>query len=348
MDEQQSFTRDRLDALPGRTALHERMVELTYLDAVSSPTRYGKRYFYTRAHKDKEKGIYYYREGREGPEQVLIDPNLLSDDGSVSVHGTYPSHDGRYVAYKLSRNNADASTMFVRDLETGKDLAEDVIEGARYANAAWLPDGSGFYYVGLPVDSAIPEPEMPGHAEIRFHRRGTAPSADTVVVPATNDPTMFLGVGVSFDGRWLVVYKVRGEGNEVWYRDLRKPKSELRALATGFDAAVTASRPTRASPTRTCCAWTRRTPSASAGRRSCPSARTSSRPRTSWAASWCSTTCTRRTRSSRCTGSTASSCARSSSRAWARAAGSSAARTTTRPTTTSRRSPRRRRSSAPA
>jgi prolyl oligopeptidase len=238
MNEQQAFSRDRLDRLPGRAALAERMNALTYLDAVSAPARYGTRYFYTRSHKDKEKAIYYYREGRDGAEQVLIDPNLLSDDGSVSVHGTYPSDDGRYVAYKLSRNNADAATMFVRDLTTGKDLADDVIEGSRYANAAWLPDGSGFYYVGLPVDASIPIPEMPGHAEIRFHRLGTPASADTVVVPPTHDPTMFLGVGVSFDGHWLVVYKVRGEGNELWYRDLRKPGSELRALSTGFDAAV--------------------------------------------------------------------------------------------------------------
>lgn len=236
MRAQDDFTRSHLGALPGREALAERVAALTYIDSISPPYRRGDRFFYSRSHKDKEKSVYYVKQGRDGDEQVLIDPNLLSDDGSISVSGMSPSHSGRWVAYKLSENNADAATMYVRDLETGRDTAIDVIRGARYAHASWTRDDKGFYYVALPVGEDVPVAEMPGHAHVRYHRLGEDPASDEIVVPATGDPTMFLGAGVSEDGRWLFLYKTRGENNEVYFRDRRKKNGAFTPLAVGFDA----------------------------------------------------------------------------------------------------------------
>lgn len=236
MRQQDELSRSFLSALPGREALAQRIAELTYIDAVSPPYRRGDRFFYSRSHADKEKSVFYVRRGTDGPEEVLIDPNLLSDDGSISVSGMSPSHSGRYVAYKLSKNNADAATMYVRDLSTGKDSEIDVIEGARYASASWTPDDKGFYYVALPVGEEVPVAEMPGHAHVRYHVLGTDPSTDEIVVPATGDPRMFLGAGVSEDGHWLLLYKIRGKNTEIWFRDRRKRSTEFQPLATGFTA----------------------------------------------------------------------------------------------------------------
>jgi prolyl oligopeptidase len=133
---------------------------------------------------------------------VLIDPNTLSPDGSVSVHGIFPSRDGRLVAYKLSRNNADASILQIRDLEAGRDLP-DLIDNARYASPSWTPDGRGFYYVWLPPDPTIPPAELPGRAEVRYHRVGEPGPGDAVIAPATGDASRFVGVHLSRDGAWL-------------------------------------------------------------------------------------------------------------------------------------------------
>jgi prolyl oligopeptidase len=240
MRAQDDLSRSFLSELPGRDALAKRIAELTYIDAISPPYRRGDRFFYSRSHADKEKGVYYVKRGADGPEEVLIDPNLLSDDGSISVSGLSPSHTGRFVAYKLSKNNADAATMYVRDLQTGADSEIDVIEGARYASAAWTPDDKGFYYVALPVGEDVPVAEMPGHASVRYHVLGTDPARDELVVPATGDPRMFLGVGVSEDGHWLLLYKVRGKTTELYFRDRRKRSDAFVPLATGFDARYSA------------------------------------------------------------------------------------------------------------
>ncbi len=234
MDAQDEVARKYLASRPERAALTKRFHELVYVDTISPPSRHGDRYVYSRNHVDKEKGIYYMRKG-DGPEQVLIDPNALSDDGSISVQGLSVSNEGRYAAYELSVNNADTSTMHIRDLDTGEDLP-DVLEGTRYASPAWTPDEKGFYYVALPTDKAIPVAEMPGHQHVRYHRLGTKQSEDELVEPSLGDPTKFLGIGVSLDGHWLFKYVTRGEYNEVYFRDRRRKSSAWTSLATGFDA----------------------------------------------------------------------------------------------------------------
>ena len=217
--EQDAYARDRLAALPTTAAVRARLAELLYVDAVSAPVRRGTRTFYTRRHKDREKAIYYVREG-DGEERVLIDPNTLSADGSVSVHGVFPSRDGRLLAYKLSVNNADASTLHLRDLDSGRELA-DRIDNARYASPAWTPDGRGFYYVWLPGDPGVPPAELPGRAEVRFHRVGDPGPADVVVAPATGDASRFVGVQLSRDGRHLLISHQHGwNSTDVYFKDL--------------------------------------------------------------------------------------------------------------------------------
>src|SRR2546428_48768 len=98
--------------------------------------------------------------GAAPPRPPLIDPNALSANGSVSLDRWAPARDGRYVAYALSRNNADDATLYVREVATGRDLAGDTIEGARYAYPSWTPDGKGFYYTWLPTDPPIPAADL--------------------------------------------------------------------------------------------------------------------------------------------------------------------------------------------
>ncbi|MDC0723342.1 prolyl oligopeptidase family serine peptidase [Nannocystis bainbridge] len=233
MAAQDDYARERLQALPRRDAIATRLGELLDIDAMSAPYHRGGNYFYTRRHKGVQKPIYYLRRGDQGREEVLIDPNKLSPDGSVAVHGIFPDFGGRLVVYKLSQNNADASTLYLRDLATGRDLG-DIIEGARYASPAWTPDGSGFYYVWLPTDPGIPPSELPGRAEVRYHRVGEPASKDSIVAPATGDPSRFVGVGLSRDGRWLFLHHQHGwTSSDVYVRDLHAGEREFRPLVVG-------------------------------------------------------------------------------------------------------------------
>jgi prolyl oligopeptidase len=230
------MTRTALSQLPQRQALHARFTELFYLDSISSPTKRGKRYFYTRRHKDKEKSIVYWKEGEKGEEKVLLDPHLMSADGTTSLGGWYPTYDGKNVAYKLKANNADESVMYLRNVQTGEDSKVDVIEGVKYSGASWTPKGDGFYYTYLPKGPDISVAERPGYAEVRFHKVGTDPKTDELVFPHTGSAQTFVGGGVSRDGRYLLVYVSHGwNATDVYFKDLRKKKkrkSKKKAPAT--------------------------------------------------------------------------------------------------------------------
>ena len=223
MTAQDGFTRQRLASLPGRDALAARLKELLYVDSLGAPLHRGTRYFYARRLASKEKSIVYWKEGVDGAERVLLDPNGWSADGSASLGTWSVSWDGARVAYGKKVNNSDEATLYVADVATGKDSDVDVIEGAKYAGPSWTPDGSAFYYTKLPLDPKIPASERPGWADIRLHRIGADPKLDVIVREKLGDPTTFQNVHITRDGRFLFLTVSHGwTSTEIWFRDLGK------------------------------------------------------------------------------------------------------------------------------
>ncbi len=240
-----TYTRKVLAKLPERDLLAKRVAAFSYLDTMTAPIRRGKRFFYFRRHHDKEKAVAYWREGEKGAEQVLIDPNTLSKDGSISLKGVFPNFQGTKVAYNLSKNNADQATLYVMDVTTGRISKTDTIPGTKYAWPNWTPDGKGFFYTRLPTDPKIPASELSGHAAIYFHRLGTPYTKDALVFQKTGDPKLFIWPELSRDGRWLFVFKEKGWSHtDVYYTKMRRSgpgrkPPKFRVLATppkGADA----------------------------------------------------------------------------------------------------------------
>lgn len=237
MTEQDRVTRNALGARPERAAVLDRLKQLTYIDSANVPFRRGGRFFYEGKPKNREKGIWYWRATLDGPDQILLDPQTLSAEGMISIGTIFPTWDGKTVAFSVHERGADDATLKVIDVATGRESTIDQIPGARYASPQWLPDGSGFYYAGLPVDAAIPVDQIPGQVEIRFHRRGTNFRQDQVIYPKTGDPTHFLNVSLSRDGRWLLVFDSRGwTASNIYFRDLRDPQATFKPLVVGRDA----------------------------------------------------------------------------------------------------------------
>jgi prolyl oligopeptidase len=237
MAEQDAAARSALAGLPARQALRRRFRELYYVDAISAPLHRGGRYFYTRRHADREKAVVYWREGAQGSERVLLDPNAISADGSTALGVWVPAWDGGTVVYALRPNNSDEATLYVRDVATGRISDVDVIEGGKYAEPCWTPAGDGFYYTWLPAEPGVAIADRPGRAEIRFHRLGVPQASDLLVYPRTGDARTFLSVDLSRDGRWLFVYVAHGwNSTDVYVRDLTSPTAAWRPLAVGRDA----------------------------------------------------------------------------------------------------------------
>lgn len=224
------LSRNYLDALPGRAALKERLEQLYYIDTISVPSRAGDRLFYTKHRANQEKTVLYWRPvGDPNSEHVLVDPNQFMATSNAALGVTSPSLDGKLLAYTLKPNNADEATLYVKDVASGNDLPGEVIEGAKYADPSWLPDGSGFVYTYLP-------PAAPGHvqdriglAEVRYHQLGTDSKRDPVIHAKTGDPTKFIGAEISRDGKWIFFEQHNGwDKNDLYYQPLKgAPMAEM-------------------------------------------------------------------------------------------------------------------------
>jgi prolyl oligopeptidase len=113
-------------------------------------------------------------------ESSLIDVNALAPDGTIALDWWYPSKDGRYVAFGVSANGSEISTLQVMNVESGGLLPEK-IERARAASVAWLPDSSGFYYTRYPRPGDVPAGEEMYNRRVFFHALGKSVAADGTV-----------------------------------------------------------------------------------------------------------------------------------------------------------------------
>jgi prolyl oligopeptidase len=240
MKAQDTYARARLAKLPGRDALAARFAQVFYFDATDAPEHRGSRYFFARKHKDQEKATVSWKQGERGNEQVLLDPNTWSADGSAGLKGWWPSPDGRYVAFNKSEHNADETTMSVLEVATGKPLAES-ISGTKYGEASWAADGRGFYYIWVPAPSdQVPVADRPGFAELRYHALGTDPAKDPVLHEPTRDPQTFLRGVASRDGHWLFAEVQHGwSSSDVYFKDLRAHQPGWSVLVEGVAANFT-------------------------------------------------------------------------------------------------------------
>ncbi|HLL16231.1 MAG TPA: prolyl oligopeptidase family serine peptidase [Pyrinomonadaceae bacterium] len=239
-DAQNAHTRRALDSLPARAAINQRLSQLLSIGTLSAPAPRRGRYFYTRREGQQNQPVLYVREGVQGTERVLLDPNALSTDGTIALDWWYESHDGKRLAYGLSEGGSEQSTLYVLDVDTGRNL-KDKIPYTRAASLAWLPAGDGFYYTRFPAPGAVAKGEENYHRRVFLHRLGDDPLNDAEVFRREEKPTEWPGVGLSRDGRWLTITVSRGPGkNDLYLRDLRDETSKLVAVAEGEDASYSA------------------------------------------------------------------------------------------------------------
>jgi prolyl oligopeptidase len=233
---QNAYTESRLAARPERAAFGERLAELLAVGTVSAPVERGGRYFYTRREGAQDQPVLYVREGLDGPDRPLVDPNSASADSTVALDWWHVAEDGALVCYGFSDHGDEKSTLYVIDVTTGA-LLPDVIPRTRACSVAWEPDRAGFYYTRYPAPGTVPEGEEGYHRHVFHHTLGADPETDPELFGAGRDMTDWPSVDLSPDGRRLLVLVDQGwTRTQVYVRDVREPDGAFRLLSEGIDA----------------------------------------------------------------------------------------------------------------
>ena len=232
------ITQDYLSRITFRSKLLKRMKELVNYEKVSAPSyikQTGKWYFYRNSGLQNQSVMYVMdRLGDEKNARVFLDPNKLSDDGTVALKGISFSHNGKYAAYSISRSGSDWQEFYVMDAETGK-LLDDHIVWAKFSGASW--QGDGFYYSAYDAPQKGREfSNVNSIQKIYYHKIGTPQSQDVLFYQNPANPMRFYSVYVNQEETMMFLTESgAGSGNNVYVRDLRQPNSQFIQMTSNLD-----------------------------------------------------------------------------------------------------------------
>jgi prolyl oligopeptidase len=241
VEAQNELTFGYLESIPQRATYAARLTEIWNYERFGIPWRKGKRVFFSKNDGLQNQSVHYFKDTPDAEPQVLIDPNTLSDDGTVALGGMSVSEDGRYLAWATAVSGSDWRTWQVRDIDTGLDLP-DKVEWSKFSGAAWNRDATGFYYsrYEAPVEGETFEGSN-YFQKLYFHLLGTTQDQDRLVYERPDEKEMGFGSSVTEDGRYLIidVWQGSAEKNRVYYKDLVDKSLVVRKLLDDFDAQYT-------------------------------------------------------------------------------------------------------------
>ncbi len=235
-----ALTETYLAGISGREQLKARLRQLLGYERFGLPVRRGGRYFWTHHDGRQNQRVVFTAATLDGKPRLLLDPNLISTDGSQAFAGLSISEDGARIAYGLAAGGGDWTTWRLRDVASGKDLP-DALEHLKYYAPVFTADHRGIYYSRFPAPPPGKELTETDHDNrLYFHRLGTPVANDTIVYQRPDHPTWQFEPEITRDGRYLVVSIGDGQvgdrrQEQIFYRDLRKPGAGLTPLIDRFD-----------------------------------------------------------------------------------------------------------------
>lgn len=211
VEAQNKVTQEYLSRIPFRDALKQRLTELWNYERYSAPSKHGEYYTFFKNDGLQEQSVIYIQKGINGNPEILLDPNKLSNDGSISLGGLAYSKDDKYLCYGISRGGSDWREFYVMDVQT-KQLTADEIKWAKFSGTSWYKDG--FFYGRYDEPKAGEELKQKNEFQkIYYHKLGTLQSDDKLIWEDKENPKRLFGAGVSDDEKYLFISVSEGSSN---------------------------------------------------------------------------------------------------------------------------------------
>ncbi|BAY40547.1 prolyl oligopeptidase [Nostoc sp. NIES-2111] len=221
-----------------REKIQQRLTKLWDYEKYGIPFKEGENYFYFKNDGLQNQSVLYTLKSLDGEPRVLLDPNKLSNDGTVALSGLAISDNGKLLAYGLSTSGSDWQEWKVLDVETAEDLP-DHLNWIKFSGASWTNDHQGFFYSRYDEpNEATKLEDVNYYQKLYYHRLGTTQSEDILIYQRLDQKEWGFSGGVTEDGRYLIISVWLGTDsrNLVFYKDLTKPDAEVVELISQFEA----------------------------------------------------------------------------------------------------------------
>ena len=235
VQEENKVTFDYLSKIPYREKIKKRIEEMWNYPKYGAPFQKEDHYYFQKNDGLQNQSVWFTQKGLTGKPEVFIDPNKLSDDGTVSLGGINFSLHGKYAAYTIQKSGSDWQEGYVMDVAT-KKLLSDKLTWLKFTGFSWKGD-EGFYYSRFPEPTG--EDQLKGkntNQQVYYHKVGTEQSEDKLMYEDKDHPLRSAGVGLTEDERFLILGTSEGtSGGEVWTWDTKDPsQTKFSLLIPGF------------------------------------------------------------------------------------------------------------------
>lgn len=208
-------------ATPAREKVKTRLTKLWNYPKYGLPKKRGGRYFFTKNEGLQNQSVLYMQKGLVATPEVVIDPNLLSADGTIALSATEYTKDGTLLAYALSAKGSDEQEFKIRNLDTGKDY-DEVLKYCKFTDVAWKPNKEGFFYNRYPDPSTVAPEDRNRYNKLYWHKLETPQTEDVLVYERPDQKDFGFSPSITDDGKYLVLNVWHGTDpkNRIYYKEL--------------------------------------------------------------------------------------------------------------------------------
>ncbi|MDY7002418.1 MAG: prolyl oligopeptidase family serine peptidase [Cyanobacteriota bacterium] len=234
---QNEITFNYLSEISERETIKKRLTKIWDYEKYSVPFKEGDRYFYYKNDGLQNQSILYTLPTLDAEPKVLIDPNKLSEDGTVALSGIAISKDGKLIAYGISNSGSDWQEWRIKNIETGEDLP-DVLQWIKFNVPAWKDDNQGLFYSRYEQPQGGELEETNYLQKIYYHSLGVPQSDDVLIYEKPERKEWSFNCYVTEDSKYLVmtVWQSTDRKNLVFYQDLTIEYAPIVELISEFEA----------------------------------------------------------------------------------------------------------------
>ncbi len=223
-----------LDQIPFRDRIRDRLEEVWNYEKISAPFTYGTYIYYFKNDGLQNQSVLYRKKGENGKEEIFLDPNQLSEDGTTSLAGAEFTKNGKLFAYSISVAGSDWRNIYVMDTET-KTLLDDEIKDAKFTGVSWKGN-EGFYYSSYEKPGESKLSAVTNNHKLYFHELGAAQTEDRLVFGDDENPRRYVGGSVTEDNRYLVISAANSTtGNELYFLDFQDPEQGIQPIVANME-----------------------------------------------------------------------------------------------------------------
>lgn len=217
-----------------RDAIRKRLDEVQNYERLSAPHREGAYYYYSKNSGLQNHNVQYRKKGESGTEEVFLDPNTFSKDGTTALGGMFFSKDGSMLACLIQEGGSDWRKAVVMKAED-KSVVGDTLRDLKFTGIAWRGN-DGFYYSSYDKPKGSELSAKTQYHKIYYHKLGTPQKSDQMIFGGEKTPRRYAGAGLTEDERFLVISaSTSTTGNELYVQDLTDPKGKLVTIVGNFE-----------------------------------------------------------------------------------------------------------------